>query len=207
MICGVICGVICKEIRREIGERSHAGKPDAKLADHLHTCADCRAAWDTREDLARHLAALRRTAFAPRSEPGRRSELIRQMALRQQRRKTSTQAWTRAFAMAAALLLMVGIGPRVWDMWASRGAVPAEIAENTFDGDGEEGFIAVPYAPALASGESLRVVRTELFPAALVSLGVDMDPTWTGKMPADLLVGEDGYPRAVRVSTEPDGSF
>ena len=118
------------------------------------------------------------------------------------------QHWAWALATAAAVLLMVAVGSRVTSLWnpAQQGAME-EVSSLAGSSDGQEGFIAVPYAPALASGELMRVVRTELYPAALVSLGLDVDPAWSGKMQAELLVGEDGYPRAVRVSTDSEGVF
>jgi hypothetical protein len=73
----------------------------------------------------------------------------------------------------------------------------------------EEGFIPVPFVPPLATGEMVRVVHEELNPAALASLGVSVDPSWTTQLPADVLQGEDGMPRAVRVSevSSGNGSF
>ena len=61
-------------------------------------------------------------------------------------------------------------------------------------------FIAVPYAPPLAQGEMVRVVHADLYPEALASLGIDVDPAWAGDTPADVVVGEDGIPRAVRIT-------
>ena len=134
--------------------------------------------------------------------------------------------WAWPAALAAGLILMVTLGPRAAGLWDIRPPALAEDTSSAMSGgasggvsggavggvsggaiegaleNGEEGFMAVPYAPALASGELLRMLRTELYPAALVSLGVDIDPAWAGKMPAELLVGEDGYPRAVRVSAD-----
>jgi len=77
---------------------------------------------------------------------------------------------------------------------------PVQIADEAADSDDSEGFIAVPYVPPLATGEMLHVVHTELNPAELASLGVNVDPSLTAQMPADLLLGEDGMPRAVRVA-------
>ena len=73
--------------------------------------------------------------------------------------------------------------------------------------DAGDGFIAVPFVPPLAEGELVRVVHTELHPATLAGLGVNVDPAWVTAMPADLLLGEDGFPRAVRVSNEDSGGF
>jgi hypothetical protein len=61
-------------------------------------------------------------------------------------------------------------------------------------------FIAVPYAPPLAQGEIVRVVHTDLYPQALASLGIGVDALSSGDTPADVVVGEDGIPRAVRIT-------
>jgi hypothetical protein len=85
-------------------------------------------------------------------------------------------------------------------------AAQAEVqsdADVSEDGDGQyDGFIPVPYVPPLAAGELVSVVHTELYPLELARLGVSVDPSWATELPADLLVGEDGFPRAVRVSDE-----
>jgi hypothetical protein len=51
----------------------------------------------------------------------------------------------------------------------------------------------------LATGEFVRVVRTELRPTALARMGVYVDAAETDEIPADVLLGEDGFPRGVRV--------
>ena len=61
-------------------------------------------------------------------------------------------------------------------------------------------FIAVPYTPPLAQGELVRVVHADLYPEALASLGFDIDPASASNVPADVVVGEDGIPRAVRIT-------
>lgn len=200
----------CGEARREIGQSAPAGKwPAAKLARHLQGCGDCLGAWEIRQDLNRHLGAMRRSAAAHQSPVGRRADLLRAFAALYKPRPVQIQVrrWAWPAALAAGVLLMVSLGPRAASLWNNRQPALAEDTSSRTSSDGEEGFIAVPYAPALASGELLRVVRTELYPAALVSLGVDIDPAWAGKMPAELLVGEDGYPRAVRVSADADYVF
>lgn len=63
----------------------------------------------------------------------------------------------------------------------------------------ENDFVEVPYAPPLATGELVHVVRTELRPAALARMGIDIDTAVADEIPADVLLGEDGFPRGVRL--------
>jgi hypothetical protein len=201
----------CSEARQEIGERVHnAGWAEGPLAGHLQVCGECGAEWEAHQDLVRHFDAIRRADRLHRPPLDRRAQLMRQFtaihAAQHPKPAARQQFWTWAVAAAAMLLLGVSVAPRVWDLWTAQHTVTV-ADDGAAEGDDTEDFIAVPYAPALAAGEVLRVVRTELYPAALASLGVDLDPSLTGKMPADLLVGEDGYPRAVRVSAEAESNF
>jgi hypothetical protein len=197
----------CGEAKLEIDDSVHGGNwPRGPLAAHLKACGQCDSEWESQQDLVRHLGAMRELAAAHRPPLDRRAQLMRDFASRQQKRKPVLLERWWVLAAAAALILVAGVGSRGWNLLSSRN-LPVIAMDTAAENDGQEGFIAVPYAPALASGEALRVVRTELYPAALVSLGLDMDPTLTGKMPADLLVGEDGYPRAVRVSSEAESNF
>jgi len=109
--------------------------------------------------------------------------------------------WYWAAAIAATVLLGVLLAPEMVNRLRQAGTPAAEDAASAVETYAEsEGFIAVPYAPPLATGEMVRIVHTELNPAALASLGLSVDPAWTTQLPADVLEGEDGMPRAVRVS-------
>jgi hypothetical protein len=60
-------------------------------------------------------------------------------------------------------------------------------------------FVALPTAVGLPGLESGRIVRVELSTAMLPAYGFDLDPgTPSGVVEADLLVGQDGQPRAIR---------
>jgi len=117
--------------------------------------------------------------------------------------RTSLRPWW-SLAAAAALLLTAGTGVILHysDLSAARPA--AEVAESQAEVQ-EAGFIAVPFVPPLAQGELLHIVHTQLQPAELASFGVNVDPTLSADLPADLLVGADGFPRAVRISEEASG--
>ena len=55
-----------------------------------------------------------------------------------------------------------------------------------------------PNAPPVARVR-VRVVRTELQATALARMGIDVDADVQTEIPADVMVGEDGFPRAVRL--------
>jgi len=91
------------------------------------------------------------------------------------------------------------------------GFEPGSFESSSFESSGFESsndasalssddFIAVPYTPPLAQGELVRVVHADLYPEAFASMGIDIDPASASNIPADVVVGEDGIPRAVRIT-------
>ena len=78
---------------------------------------------------------------------------------------------------------------------ASR-AIPAAQSAAYFS----SGFVPVPFAGGFARGDSGVIVRVRVPRSALAELGYPVDETQgQGIVQADLLVGEDGWPRAVRI--------
>lgn len=148
------------------------------------------------------LNALRAEAQGLRSSPESRDYLMARFEARH--RAKSTPRWFWAFGAVAAMAIAVVAIPH-----KTPATAPVQVADEAVDYEDSDGFIAVPYLPPLATGEMLRVVHTELNPAELASLGVNVDPSLTAQMPADLLLGEDGMPRAVRVAdtTSDSGGF
>jgi hypothetical protein len=64
-------------------------------------------------------------------------------------------------------------------------------------------FISWPGAAALPSLESGEVVRTELPASVIPLLGLPSEVRAAGAMvPADVIVGQDGRPRAVRLVSD-----
>lgn len=211
MTCRNVTEKLVESARHEV----EAGKP---LKAHTLSCPGCRERLEAEEHLTAHLKVLRAAAWDQRSPAESRDMLMARFAARN--RPAAAPKWYWALGMAAALVVSVfavpDIGRRLWPQNPEAAAVaPADTDDEAAladvqSGDPEtEGFIAVPYVPPLATGEMVRVVHTELNPAALASLGVNVDPSWTAQLPADLLLGEDGMPRAVRVfdATSSNGGF
>jgi hypothetical protein len=176
------------------------GDADPALRAHLRVCEACRERWEAELELSAHLGFLSAESRPRRSSGDARESLMNIFEARHARR--SSPRWYWAAAVAAAVLLGLVLGPEAVNRLRHPAAsAPDETAASTIESYADsEGFIAVPYAPPLATGEMVRIVHTELNPAALASLGVSVDPAWTTQLPADVLEGEDGMPRAVRVS-------
>ena len=99
-------------------------------------------------------------------------------------------------------------GIRLATSWFCRKRSEAEknsVSLQAEDSGDEGGFLSVPYALPLAPGEFVRVVRTELDREALAGMGIDIETADGAEVPADVLLGEDGLPRGVRVL--PDNGF
>ncbi len=61
------------------------------------------------------------------------------------------------------------------------------------------GFIALPYSQSGVPIESIVILRVRLRPADLVPMGVAVPAAASpAEITADLLVGQDGVPRAIR---------
>ncbi len=82
----------------------------------------------------------------------------------------------------------------------SGAAEQAALVETGTAEDSTSDFVPVPYGEGLSADDSGLVVRVSMTRSALGSLGYPVDEMNGGDMiQADLVVGEDGWPRAVRL--------
>jgi hypothetical protein len=191
----------------EVVESARMGlQPDAGLQRHLRGCPRCRDRWDDEQRLSAEIRVMRDDAATQRRSEVRHETIMREFELAH--RTVMRRPFKLALGIAAILLLTVALG-LVWrnNRPAGKGA---QDARSTPAGNGfteaalleklseDDDFIAVPYAPPLAPGEFVKVIRTELRPNALARMGIYVDASLSD-MPADVVFGEDGFPRAVRV--------
>jgi hypothetical protein len=103
-----------------------------------------------------------------------------------------------AATVVMALTLAISRQPATPRIAAREAAsAPVETPAEEVLSDNE--FVPVPYAPPLAQGEFVEVVRMDLSPAALAGMGFITQAGYTGDVTTDLVIGQDGLPRAVRV--------
>jgi hypothetical protein len=200
MNCRNVTEKIVESARHQIDLRS--AEHGKQLREHTRRCTSCESRLEAEEFLTDRLKDLRDAAWSRRSSAASREMLMARFAERNRVVSISAGIRRRYWALAAAAAVLIGLfaipRPHAAVQTASAEATDEISIEAPADPEAE-GFIAVPYTPPLATGEMIRVVHTELNPAALASLGVNVDPAWTAQLPADLLLGEDGMPRAVRV--------
>ena len=201
----------CRACIAELVECARAGlPPGAWLRGHLRVCPSCRDRWDGERALSVQFRKMRGAALARRQPDAQRERIMRAF---EQARPSAFRPWLRwALGMAAVVLLAVAVG----QVWRNR-LLPKGQAKNMSSGASQEStnwaaggvdasdltssndFVEVPYAPPLATGEFVRVVRTELRPTALARMGIYVDAIDADAIPADVMLGEDGFPRGVRV--------
>jgi hypothetical protein len=208
----------CKQWTAELVDCARrAGRerqPGRELRAHLAACERCSERWDAEILLTSHLSAIRNRTAAFCSHEGQGAALMRDFVRMHKVRVIRSRGM--ALGAAAALVLAVVLGHMAGQ--AHRKPVHQARQQPSFYESGgdvlstdasalsSDDFVAVPYTPPLAQGEMVRVVHAELYPDALASMGVQVDPAYADRLPADVVVGEDGLPRAVRI-TENSSSF
>jgi hypothetical protein len=81
------------------------------------------------------------------------------------------------------------------------GASSVEVVQNVpSDSQDATAFVSLPYAADPATLEGGTVVRVELSRSALASMGMPVaDASATDRIPADIMLSEDGAPQAIRL--------
>lgn len=169
------------------------------LAMHLAECPHCAERWEAELELSRGMRDVRSAAGNLRSAPEARARLMAEFDARR-RHTLMHRGLVLAMASVTILILVVVMKQVRWT-----GSVPApltvqaELDRAAEDLLAENGFIPVPYAAPLAPGEYVEVVERDLTPAALARMGFVIQTAYNSAVTAELMVGEDGLPRAVRV--------
>jgi hypothetical protein len=177
--------------------------PSPALREHLASCPNCSERWRDERVLTRELQILSDRVSSQRPPKQGLDRLMREF---DRQRRVDRWRWLRWVpAPVAAVLVVAGVlavrhQPVVTP-------APHEATTAVSLDQSEEGFVAVPYAPPLAPGEFVSVERQELEPAAMVRMGLPVSEIGDAPVAADVVVGEDGFPRAVRVADETVNEF
>jgi hypothetical protein len=149
------------------------------------------------------LEGLRALAADGPSEAPRHIEEQLKAQFRRKNRRRNLMGWAPAFSVAAA----AGIALLVWSHSGQTKPVapPAVVAANTVapaqEEEADASFYPLPEAEALPAVETAMVVRVQLPVSSLQLMGVPMGEERTdSSVEAELLLGQDGLARAVRLA-------
>jgi anti-sigma factor RsiW len=217
----------CREFEADIVDlaRGAAVGADAaeRLRQHLEQCAGCTTRLARERQLTAALKAM--AAAEPPSARASAIEAELRAAFDAQRAAVTRQRATprpglagpqvRGWLAAAAVLVLAVAAWQAAARWPSSRETaagvepgPSRTARNPEArpepaADGEMlRFVVLPTAVGLPALESGRIVRVELPAAELPAYGFDVTPQpASGAVEADVLVGQDGQPRAIRFVT------
>jgi len=140
------------------------------------------------------LARLRESVEVPPIDPARESALLAAFdAHRARPRRSRFPVWA---AAAALILITVSLNWLVVRREPSATVVSVVNADPTID---LAGFVSWPGASAWPPFESGSLIRVDLPVSMLPTLGLSAPASATGLVPADIVVGQDGLARAVRL--------
>lgn len=191
----------CREWREKITDQVRGqALPDQSLDAHLDTCPGCEQFWESEQRLSGEFAILSRSISANPNRLAMRAKLLEEFDRHHASRRRSAPRFL--WAAAAMLLLCACLGAAV--LWKRRAAKVdmAEAGDATYSvrASAESNrFVPVPFMPPLASGELVTVVRAKLPPEALLRMGLAPQTADGREVNAEIMMGEDGFPRAVRV--------
>lgn len=159
-------------------------------------------------ELALALRRLAQASEAPPIDPAREAALLAAFDAASTRAvRVRRPYWGQAgLAAAATLLIVFGLAPIRTGRHgfpsdgdsASHKPLPSTARGVRFDVAPSE-FVMVPGAAALPALESGSLVRMDVPVSLLPSLGVTPPPTTATAVKADLIIGQDGLTRAVRL--------
>ena len=164
-------------------------------------------------DLALALRRLADTADVPAIDPQREAALMAAFDAAQRARPAAGRRsrppyWGMAgLATAATLLIAVGLGPGRAGRYgtppggdlALHKPLSSSLRSARLDPQPPSEFVLVPGATALPPMESGTLVRVDVPVSMLASLGVTPPAGPVAQVRADLIVGQDGLTRAVRL--------
>ena len=212
--------------RHAVTEYARTGICDALLEAHVARCPACAEWLDSQRALQAALQRLRVNAARPRADI---ESAVLTAFRTQKRIRVRQRAAIAAALLVAGILGAGAIGKRYAAVRPESPPIPRAVAElappkpasvtpsvtlaarpsvrpkpvspPALPANEAEPFTAIPYTLPLAEGERAWVVRMELPAAALLSTGVllsagAMDE---GPLEADVVIGEDGRARAIRL--------
>ena len=211
----------CEEFEAIGLERSglRMGELDAALrdaaAEHAAKCPNCAALQESWQEARIALQALRETTRDAETPPRVEMRLRHEFGMRHRTARARSAAIFAAWALAAAAVLFAGVSWWNWKLAQTQRAdvsarnaakmnAPAPAPSGTSDGvtlvaDSEAGDFTLLPGSLPQDVDDSAIVRVGMQRGALSALGLPVNEERVSDwIQVDLLVGQDGLPKAVR---------
>jgi hypothetical protein len=189
----------CREYKSDLIEAARTGGGSAARR-HAEGCRDCALFLEQQQDLtAWEHAMVIDTGPPAHLESQLLSEYVGSRLRPRRRASARRGAWLAAGALAASLALAWFVKPNPKQApVVVRIEKPPQFPVVTQDADPP--FLPIPYTQPLQPGERAEVVRMEMPVAALIAAGFPVATSDAGaEASADVIIGEDGRARAVKL--------
>ena len=218
----------CEEFEAVGLERSalRMGELDAALrnavAEHAAQCANCAALQESWQEARIALQALRETTRDAETPQRVEMRLRQEFGMRHRTAKARSAAILAAWALAAAAVLFVGVSWWNWRLAQTHGnavsagnsvktkALPPSVTpgdtseEPTLIAGNEAGDFTLLPGSLPQDVDDSAIVRVGMQRGALNALGLPVNEERVSDwIQVDLLVGQDGLPKAVRLPQSP----
>lgn len=225
MNCGEFAQIVHEvaqtEVRSDNKTLSAATAVSARF--HAETCESCAARLREAQGVARALRVVSEDSAQAAARPYAEMSLMdafrehhRNQEHMRERHRRSRLRWAEWMAVAAAAVALLAVGTwRFSRLYANRlnssqtqtntsasNTNPAAQSDANLQGPDamDAGFVPLPYGEDFSADDPGVVVRVSIMRDALENLGYPVDEGRGDEVvQADLVVGEDGWPRAVRL--------
>jgi hypothetical protein len=190
----------------------------AAAAEHAAQCPDCAALQESWQETRMALQALRETTRDAGTPPRVEMRLRHEFGMRHRLRRARGVALFAAWALATAAVLVAGVSWWNWRLAQTHGGAvsagntaksnaptPAPAPSETFDeatlvADNEAGDFTLLPGSLPQEVDDSAIVRVGMQRGALSALGLPVNEERVSDwIQVDLLVGQDGLPKAVRL--------
>jgi hypothetical protein len=190
----------CRQLKFDVIDfaRGVALDPSREEAvrSHLRSCPSCGVLVERQRAVSVALRRLASQQKVPALNPGRLNRVLSAMGAPRKRSRRATVAV--GLSLAASVLIVASLSVGLQREASAPGSSRVVAAALAPPMGAETAFVVLPGADALPRLESGRVIRIEIPESELTAVGL-WPPAHAGAVQADVLVGQDGLARAIRL--------